>query len=652
MRMTTQLLACGLCLSFGVTALADDEPASPIGRKIENFTLADYRGKPHSLDDFRDSKLVVVAFTGTECPVAKLYMPRLVELAKAYEPQGVAFVAINANRQDSNTKVAAQARIHEIPFPMLKDAGNRVADQMGAIRTPEVFVLDEQRVVRYWGRIDDQYGVGYIRDEASRHDLKIALDELLAGEPVSRPVTEAPGCYIGRIREPKADAKVTYSNQIARILQQRCVECHRSGQIAPFTLTDYEDVVGWADTIAEVVRDRRMPPWHADPQFGNFANGRDLSEEERSLIYRWVSAGAPEGDPSELPEPIEYLEGWQLPQPPELVMSMRDKPFQVPAEGAVKYQYFSVDPGFTEDKWVRAAEVIPGNRAVVHHILILVRPPKSALLAFGDLDEQFLVGYVPGHRAKVLPEGYAKLIPAGSQLVFQVHYTPIGTPQEDLSQVGFLFADPETLTHQVATINAAQPRFRIPPHAGNHRVEAYSRKYARDMQVLNLMPHMHLRGKSFRYEIVRPGGERETLLDVPNYDFNWQTSYQLAEPVAFPAGSRMYCVAHYDNSENNLANPDPAREVRWGDQTWEEMMIGYFDVAVAYDPATAGDEQAAIRARAAEILAQFDKNDDGRIGRDEVPERLHRLFDLLDADRDGFVTVEELIKGVELLPRR
>ena len=262
------VLLISLTLFTRSTFAAEAADSAVIGRKIDDFTLTDYRGKEVSLQEFQDRKLIVVAFLGTDCPLANLDGPRLESLAKKYESQGVGFLGVNSNRQDTLTEIAAHARRHGITFPVLKDGGHTVANAFGAIRTPEVFVLDADRVVRYWGRIDDQYGVGYVRDNVDTSYLGNALDELLAGKSVSTPVVEAVGCHIGRKKEPKENSPVTYSNQIARIFNTHCIECHREGEIGPFPLTNYDEVVGWAEMIREVVNEKRMPPWHADQKHG------------------------------------------------------------------------------------------------------------------------------------------------------------------------------------------------------------------------------------------------------------------------------------------------------------------------------------------------------------------------------------------------
>jgi peroxiredoxin len=560
-------------------AAAGADKAAPTSRRIDDFQLRDYRGAERSLHEFADRKLVVVAFVGCECPISRLYGPRLAKLAKEFEPKGVAFLGINANQQDSITAIGHYAKESGLTFPVLKDVGNVVADRFGAARTPEVFVLDGERLVRYHGRIDDQYGVGYTRPRAGQRDLAVALDELLAGKPVSQPVTEAPGCFIGRVKPEAGQGTITYCKDIAPVLQKRCVECHRRGEVAPFGLTTYESAVAWTDTIEEVLRDRRMPPWHADPKYGEFANDSRLPDAEHQLILDWIKNGTPKGDPKDLPKPPTFVKGWRIPKP-DVVFTI-PKPVSVPAEGTVMYQYLVIDPGFTEEKWVRAAEIRPGVRPVVHHVLVFVQPPGSrGSDSNGGFATNWLAASVPGDKPLILADGYAKRIPAGSRLLFQIHYTPNGAPQADQTSLALVFADPQTVKHEVTTEMILNRRFRIPPGDGNYRVEATG-PIKEDTVLLSLMPHTHLRGKAFRFEAIYPSGDKEILLDLPHYDFNWQNTYVLAKPKLLPKGTQLHCVAYYDNSEKNFSNPNPKATVTWGEQTWEEMMIGYFNMTPA-----------------------------------------------------------------------
>jgi peroxiredoxin len=578
MHVLASLTACLVLASWSQRSSAEDQPEgkTPVGKRVQHFELRDFRGKSHALDDFKDRRALVIVFLGTECPLALQYAPRLGQLAERFAERGVAFIGINSNQQDSITELAQYAKVYEIKFPLLKDVGNVVADQMGAVRTPEVFVLDQDRVVRYWGRIDDQYVVGRQRKAATRDDLAVALDEVLNGKDVAKAVTEVQGCRIGRMHHAKANSAVTYSKDIAPLLNNRCVECHRSGEIAPFSLTSYSEAAGWAETLLEVVHENRMPPWHADPQFGQFSNDRRLSDAEKQLLDAWVQAGAPEGDPKDLPAPPTFAEGWRLPRVDQEIF-MDDAAYDVPAEGTVSYKYFVVDPGFTEDKWVQGAECRAGNRAVVHHIILGTRSGSRGKGQSGRFESGFLTATAPGAHPLVLPEGMAKLVPAGSKFIFQLHYTPNGSPQKDRSSVALMFADPATVRREVATLAVDTKLLLIPPRVANYQLEAWH-TFRRDTVLLSLFPHMHLRGKSFRYEASYPDGTSEILLDVPRYDFAWQQTYRLAEPKLLPKGTRLRCVAHYDNSPDNIANPNPNALVHFGEQTWDEMLMGFVDV--------------------------------------------------------------------------
>ncbi len=566
-----------LCLAFWIsssTVNAQDQAqdaTSRIGQSISAFTLDNCYGKPVSLNDFDDNKIVVVAFLGTECPLAKLYGPRLNDIQTKYQSKGVALIGVNSNTQDSLTELAAYAHRFDVNFPLLKDVGNKVADAMAATRTPEVFVLDQDRIVRYHGRIDDQYGVGYSREREVHSDLTAAIDDMLAGKDVQLAETEAVGCHIGRVKKTKPVGEITYTKHIAAIFNARCVSCHREKEVAPFTLTSYEDVQGWEDTILEVIADNRMPPWSANPAHGKFANDARLSEQEKNLIKTWIDNGMPEGNASDLPEPPKFAVGWKIPEPDQVV-KMSDTAFTVPAQGVVDYKRFVIDPNWDEDKYIVAAEARPQNRSVVHHILVYVVPPGQRR---ADL-RQVLVGYAPGGLPVLLKDGVAIHVRAGSKLLFEMHYTPNGYEQTDLSYAGFVFTDKSKVKKRIRGRIAINPRFRIPAGDSSHQVVAdYTARS--DELLLSMTPHMHLRGKSFRYEARYPDGNQEILLDVPKYDFNWQLKYILDEPKRMPRGTKILCTATFDNSERNLSNPDPTKSVRWGDQSDEEMMIGFMN---------------------------------------------------------------------------
>jgi mono/diheme cytochrome c family protein len=382
-------------------------------------------------------------------------------------------------------------------------------------------------------------------------------------------------------KEPEKAAPkepITYAKQVSRIIQDRCQTCHHAGTAAPFSLLTYKDAVRWADTIREVVTEKRMPPWHADPHYGTWSNDRRLSKQEMDALIGWLDSGMPQGDDRDLPAARTYADGWVIGKPDVIFELPAEQ--TVPANGVINYQYFVTPTNFKEDVWVQAAEARPGNRGVVHHIIVSFRDPKTKERSGGrnnGLGDGFIVGTAPGDMPLILPPGTARRIPAGADLVWQMHYTPNGKEAKDKSQVGFIFykgKEPRKFNSQ--TRGAMNTNFAIPPGESNYLTES-EWVVPRDTLLLSFMPHMHLRGKDFKYTAEYPDGHKEVLLSVPHYDFNWQTSYRLAQPTRLPKGTRIHCVAHFDNSAANPANPDPKKEVTWGDQTFEEMMIGWVD---------------------------------------------------------------------------
>jgi peroxiredoxin len=566
-------MSVGVAVEFATAAPAANQA---IGKTIPDFDLPDAAGKTRTLAEFADRKMLAVVFIGTECPLANLYLPELMDLAQRHQADGLGVVLVNSNEADTTEEIAAHAKEFGITVPVLCDREHKVADLFGAVRTPEVFLLDAKRVVRYEGRIDDRYGYFHKREDANRYDLEEAIKEVAAGKPVSVPATEVAGCMISRSDKETKAASITYAKDVSRVLQNKCQNCHRPGTSAPFSLLSYDDAVHWADTIKEAVLDKRMPPWHADPHHGTFRNDRRLTSAEIATLTSWVDAGTPKGDDADLPPPRTFDgSGWMIGQP-DLVFQL-PQVVTIPAKGVVPYQYYQTETKFEEDVWISAAEARPGNRAVNHHIIVFVKSPKANLF---DPDARlggFLVGTAPGDMPLELPPGYARKIPAGSTLVWQMHYTPTGKEETDRSEVGLvLYKGPQPPKGVALTKGISNRFFRIPAGADAHKVESEF-TFSQDATLLSFMPHMHLRGKDFEYTAIFPDGTREVLLSVPKYDFNWQSTYRLAQPRHMPKGTKIHCVAHFDNSAANRANPDPTKPVFWGDQTWEEMMIGWID---------------------------------------------------------------------------
>lgn len=661
-------------LFFGVTRCVHADS----GR----FSLPSTDGTPVSLSTDPTIQLEVLCFLGVECPLAKVYAPRLQRMADEFADRGVRFIGINSNIQDSMEEVAQYAAEHQLTFPMAKDYDRRVALQMGATRTPEVFVVDRGGEIRYQGRIDDQFQVGVSRKQATKHDLRVALEQLLAGQTVTDPRTSAPGCLIALPR-PAGSAgqtgaagqsktpQITFCDQVIRLLQKHCVDCHRDGEIGPFALDRYEEVQGWADMSMEVIDSGRMPPWHANPDHGAFRNSRGMNEAEKQVFRRWVESGMPYGQATDLPPSPEYVPNWRLSRKPDVVFPISEQPFELPADGTIEYQYFVIDPQFKEERWVRAAQVIPGNPAVVHHCIAFARPPDG-----GDFrDISLLSAYVPGQIRGELPSGYAQRIAPGAKIVLQMHYTPTGKPEQDLTRLGLVFADADDVTHEVYSLACINHNFEIPPGVENYEVKGEQNWFPKNGSLLAITPHMHLRGKSFRVD-RRSGAVSEALLDVPAYDFNWQHNYELIDPLPLDSTDQISFTAVFDNSTSNPNNPDAQEYVTWGDQTWQEMALTFLTVAQPIDGVNrnrldptgekkqdkrslrmktedAQLQQQALRRQAQwrqqadrfaeSYLNRFDRNDDGFITAHELPDSV-RIFSFrkMDHDHDDRISMDEL----------
>jgi mono/diheme cytochrome c family protein len=397
---------------------------------------------------------------------------------------------------------------------------------------------------------------------------------------------------------PASTVAPTFSKDVAAIFYKNCVDCHRPGEAAPMSLLNYKDARPWIKSIREKVTEHVMPPWQADPHFGKFSNDRRLQQKDIDTIVAWIDAGAKEGDAKYLPKQPEYPDGWSIGKP-DAIFSMPEE-FNVPAEGVVEYQHWVVPSNFTEDKWVTAAEIKMGNRAVIHHAIVFIYDPKTGPSLpdglrqnLGKLPQMprdpsrarvqqklgsLLIGSGPGDQAMYMKPGHGMLIKAGMEFIFQIHYTPNGHATTDRTRVGFKFATepPKFEDRNVGVLNG---RFVIPAYEANYMVES-SATFTEDALITSLFPHMHVRGKSFEFRLVTPDGQSQILLEVPKYDFNWQAGYNLATPLLAPKGSRIECTAYFDNSKGNKFNPDPSKEVTWGDQTWEEMMIGFTTIAL------------------------------------------------------------------------
>lgn len=585
--MLARNLLVGLILMGGLLGTAElrSEDRPKIGSEVPNLRFKDIRYLQRSLSDFGEPKAVVLVFSNTTCPLVQKYWPKLKRLDEKYRDQGVQFASVNISGDDEISEIAQQAIDFEVQFPFVKDVDGSCAKALGVERTPEVVILDSKRVLRYRGRIDDQYRVGGARPEASSDDLTTALDELLAGKEIKTAETAVDGCLITLPATPELKKPVTFYQDVLPIVQANCQECHRSGGTAPFALSTREEVASHAKAIAEVVADRRMPPWYASRQ-QHFLNERKLTTAERDTIVAWTKTGLAAGDESKAPPPPKFDDAeWEIGTPDIITTALETH--KLPAEGFVDYKHIVLPYVFLQDTWISGAEIKPSNDAVVHHC-------NMAYVALGEAfsDENFITGRVPGGTAFTLADGLGFKIPAGSVIGLQIHYTTTGKEEKNRMQVGFRFPR-YTVRQELHHMQVTTRKFEIPPHSAAHPVKAV-RTLPVDATGLAMFSHMHLRGKDMTFKALFPDGKEETLLSVPNYHFDWQQNYRWQPGTKkFPKGTKIEVTAHFDNSKFNPYNPDATQAVRFGPQTVHEMMYGFFfytadgeDLNLTIDPKT------------------------------------------------------------------
>lgn len=567
---------------------ADD--AVTIGDTIPSLSFKDIRYLPRTLDELGPHQAFVFVFTNTTCPLVQRYMPRLKSLDAKYGEQNVQFVAVNVGRHDSIRDMAAHALEYDIPFPFVKDESGQCAAALGVTRTPEVAVLDAQHRLVYRGRIDDQYRLGGALPKPRRHDLEEAIKDVLAGEAVSEAQTPVDGCLItvNEIQTP-VPTELTFGKDIAPLIHQHCAVCHRKGTAAPFSLVSWQDVSSHGKMIEEVVAEQRMPPWYAGSQHGTFQNDRSLSRKDRDTILEWIRGGMPEGSPTKPDEALlEPASRWQAGEP-DLVLTM-PIPHVIPAEGFVPYQYTVLPHLFLKDTWLESIEILPHNRRVVHHANLAYANPQEKA---GH--DTFITGYVPGGQPMDLrpfDNGVAFRVPALSVLGLQIHYVTTGKPEQCTLSVGLRFS--RNVVRKRLRHHLLDPRrFRIPPGHPAWAVKG-SVTLKQDITLLGLFTHMHLRGKDMTFLAHSPNDATETLLQIPNFNFDWQHAFEIeAGKKRLLKGTRVEAIAHYDNSTFNPYNPDPKATVGYGLQTVDEMMNGYFfftvdseTLAINVDPET------------------------------------------------------------------
>lgn len=565
-----------------------------VGRMVQDFVLKTPEGKDLKLSAAAGKNGLVIALFSASCPISAKLAPETARLEKDLAEQGVKLLLVNAPPVQKPEAIAKFIADHALKSAVALDTDTKLSQALAATTTTEVFLLDAARTLVYRGALNDQYGLGYSKDQPSHHYLRDAAAALLRGEPAEIAATTAPGCALDLPKQATVagSTSITYHRDIARILQAHCVECHHDGSVGPFALDSYDAVIEHAGMIKKQVERGAMPPWFAAPLAGGahslWSNDISLAERDRADLLAWLATtDRPQGSVADAPKPRVFPGEWSIGKPDMIIAAA--KPVAIKAEGTMPYQHVTVTTDLTEDRWVRGYEILPTARQVVHHVIVTVYEKGQKARRGGDEgSEGYWAAYVPGNTRRLYPAGFARKLPAGATVSFQIHYTPNGKAVEDTMRMGLLFAKepPQYVVHTASLPNA---RLNIPAGAADH-VETAQRKLPMDINAMALMAHMHVRGKAFKFEAVSPEGKTETLLDIPHYDFNWQLRYDYAVPHFLPRGTTLKITAVFDNSPANPANPDPTKNVRWGQQTFDEMMIGYLEHYTPFNADTAGAE--------------------------------------------------------------
>ena len=522
--------------------------ATVVGSHVDNFRLLDHKGDSHELYYYRDAKAIAVLVHANACQA--IDTDAFQTTANKFRASGVEFFMLNS----ADTRQSLDA--HDIS--VLLDDTQLISAALNADTAGEVFVINPA-----------QWSVVYA---GSAQDLEPALTNILAGKQIEAPNVEVEGCA-NNLATARAD--ISYSEDIAPILLDKCVSCHREGGIGPWAMSDYNMVLGFSPMIREVVRTKRMPPWHADPETGQWSNDRSLSADETKTLVHWIEAGAPRGegiDPLMVAE-LDYPT-WEVAEvlgEPDYVIELPAT--EIPASGVMDYIDVYVENPIGKDVWVQAAEVLPGDRTVLHHTISTYGERTFFDRLIGSISKKgALRHYAPGISNRPFPENTGVFLPADSAFEFQMHYTTTGLATVDQTKVGIWIYD-EAPEHSMQSFFIQNHRIDIPAHAANHK-EDKTTTVPKDALLYSLLPHAHYRGKAAEFTAIYPDGSQEVLLSVPNYDFNWQTAYEFKEPKFIPAGTKLVQTNWWDNSSRNQANPDPSIDVGWGDQSWEEMLFG------------------------------------------------------------------------------
>jgi mono/diheme cytochrome c family protein len=628
-------LSLGGAMQASATKASATATATPA--QVDDFRLVTATGHSEDLYRYHDAPAVVLVMHGLGSPEIRKMAPTLERLRAAYTPKGVQVMMLNSSGKDTRAAVLAEAAALGLKMPILMDDNQLAGDQLGAQRVSEVFVIDPHSwKVVYRGALGDGAKAG----------AAPALDALVAGKPVTAAQIPAAGAAISfpdRSAQAKAAAqKISYSQTIVPIIEKKCIACHEQGGIAPFAMDGYAKVKGFAPMIRETLRTSRMPPWDADPKVGHFKDDKSLSPDEVKTLVRWIEAGAPRGDgPDKLAETRHVAPEWPLGKP-DLIVEIPS--YKIPASGIVDYQYPVMANPLTEGRWLKASTARVNQRQAVHHILSGYIPAGQDKLGGMANWGGSIGGYTVGMESIVQPKDIGTYIPAGGSIGYQMHYTPFGKEVLSTQQIGLYFYKPDETPKLMMRENTIVNQFiKIPPNTEAHQEVSYL-DFPHDALLYSAVVHAHYRGTYSNLKIRYPNGTEKVLLNVPHYNFNWQRMYEFAEPIKVPAGSKLIATYIYDNSKRNPANPDPNKEVVWGDQSFEEMFFTQLRYRWVDETATKqttyDDDMMKTR-----LIGMMDTNLDGKIQeselRGDVGDAIRPFFAKADANHDGGIDAKE-----------
>ncbi len=592
-----------ICAMAGGAAHADDIPhpatAAPAakhylsfgyhpGERVADLAFRDIDGKPASLSAPAGSLGAVLVVRDAACQVSQRYSTRLAELEQEYGTKGFKFIYVDISPHGAKD-ARRDAEQNGLKGRVVLDTDRRIIDALRANSSTDVFLIDTQGTLRYRGAIDDQYGIGYSKDKPGNSWLRNSLNQLIDKKSIAIDSTPATGCALDADMDAAGKARpVTYDNRISRIMQRKCETCHREGGFAPMPLQNFKQVADRAAMIDYMTSNRIMPPWSANRHVGTWANDASLSDRDLADLHAWIKGGTPEGKKTDAPIARTFTPGWVMEQP-DAILQIPDQ-FRVPAQGVIAYKYSYLKTNFDTDKWVSQIEIQPTAPRVVHHALFFVEEPgrkgyndpsrKPGDPLPNDGGDGFFGGTAPGFPMMTFPPGAAKKLPKGAWLKFVIHYQPNGVEQVDQTRVALKFVDEPTgadgRLKEVQTNSAFNGDFAIPPGDANYEISS-QHEFKTSGTLISVMPHAHLRSKAWKVWLLAKDGTKTLLLDVPKFNFNWQMYYKFKEPVHVEPGMKLLATSWYDNSSGNPYNPDPTRTVRLGEQTFDEMMICYFD---------------------------------------------------------------------------